>query len=576
MMKHSLEASQWYAGSSSSDKYVSCIVAKIDDFRRQGVSISLDWLKRVSQLPVKDSWSLRRRFWIFTLQLRYAEWKQNESKAKNILEESKRVINTEEDLYTQQMYKVLEADCNIALYKITTGRIHPLFKNYHSSLLLIADDFLMLDQRSFPHKAFVEDCNRIFDVSSDIEKERASELYKSVKPYKPKINLPSICTDTNTKENIIIFKRTNNGDTDNILPYLTQWLGEEFFSNSYYSLGNLLTYVESARKYVVNNLGVNPENLFAIDIQTDICLQEKVQEARKCMVDELTSRKIPHDKSSFWKLYIEVVFQKSLDFMGEKKYIYTSDLVALKQAARWPLHEKMHNVIHALTSDPDYLQNLLNKNIIHSESLLYGLFAQLAMKLVPVVYCGFNIVDIEDVNSPLQRNCYNGKGLERIYNELVLHIYKITRQHIGKGFCITFDDNIGMNLIKDFGCVCTGTQVVMVGISRDFDFENFHYLSGREVLGELFKLVGFEFSEHEVINLSGPKTPETSVIKLKQASLIPLDINIRSGFANKLIGRNTISNNMEDFNLEQKFFTTGLFDEIIETVRGSNLNLLTH
>jgi len=565
---------KWYANDAGKDKYVSCMSAMLEQIHSQGVTVACKWLEVTANLDIKSRWTMRRKYWLLTVRLFYAEWVGSEMHARQILDKVNKTKETlAENSYTLKMYQVLEAACYVSLYRITKSRVSPLFQTYHKRLLGIIDDLIELQlAESKTSKSLSEDCGRVYDVVADIEKICGSKLYQM--PEKSDAEKTHGTSKQQTKAELIPFKAKEDDKIEDIITYLNQWLGDRYNAKKYPLMRLFLRSLEYAKEEVDRNIGLSTNVLFIRESNNSSRIKADIKLARRYMLYALNNKGITRDKYSFWKLYIDLVIQKAIAKMGKTKFNQLSSTLSndmlLRQAARWPLHEKMHHVISLLASDPEYLENLLRKEIIHSESLLYGVFSTLAMKNIPVVYCGFNILQGDSHEPEFIRHCYNGRGIERIYTDLVKLVYKETKNRQNKGFCIQFKAETGLNLSLELACVCTSKQVVIIGIAKEFRLDPYYYKSSKGILGELFNLVGFKFIENKILTISGPNSPETAIKKLKRIHIEPALINIKTGFILNYIKYNSPPEKQKKYpdSIQKNRFNNDYFDEIIEVVRG--------
>ena len=572
MKNNIVTVSTWYAGNADADKYVTCMSAMLEQIHRSGASVACKWLEVTANLDIRTRWSKRRKYWLLTVKLFYAEWVGSEVLISRILTKASSLVAIENDEHAKKMYQVLEVACYVSLYRISKGKISPLFKNYHRQLLGIVDDLITLQLNNhLSGKSFLEDYGRVFDVVSDIEKICGGMLFN--KPVENSIDREADNRKTANKEtNILIFKQKEDTKIDNIIIYLNQWLGNRYNDKKNPLMRVFLRSLEYAKNTVDTNLGLSTSIIFIKDKENKRVLNN-INNAQHYMLEELNNKSLIHDKTSFWKIYIELVLQKAIKNMGEFRFNQLNNSLAndlvLKQAARWPLHEKMHYIIRRLAGDSSYLENLLEKKIIHSESLLYGIFSTLAMQNIPVLYSGFNIINNNLHQFQLKPHCYNGKGLERIYAGLIELIYKTIHDSPYKGFCLSFSHDTGYNSSMEKACICTDNQIIIVGISKKFSLNDKTYQSSREILAELFCLVGFDFSYHQLLNIKGPVTPETSVKKFKTIKPKETHIKKENGFILNYINNHHQSNDSEYLskfsNIEK--FNKDYFDEIIKVVQ---------
>lgn len=177
-MDNLMNTKLWYADDAINDKYVTCMASMLEQIRRQGVSVACRWLEVTGNIEMRQRFTLRRRYWLLTVRLRYAEWIGSEVHIGEIREEIQQLRTSVDDPCTSRMFEALDIACLIALYRVTEGRITPMFQTYHRQLLMIIDEFMAIQHDRAPNRSFVEDCSRVFDIISDIEKICGSKLYQ--------------------------------------------------------------------------------------------------------------------------------------------------------------------------------------------------------------------------------------------------------------------------------------------------------------------------------------------------------------------------------------------------------------
>lgn len=558
-MGNNIQTTLWYAENASVDKYVSCMSAYLEQIREQDVSVACKWLEVTANLDIKERWSNRRKYWLLVVRLCYAEWVKCEAFVHEVRAEASTMLEHTSDDYTRKMYQVIEANCYVSLYRISNGKVLPMFRQYHQRLLLLVDDLMFSQQDNIPNKSFVEDCSHIYDVIADIELICGAQLYQST--------LIPIAKELGNTADIIEFKSKADKKVDKILDYLTHWLGGKHINPSNPLMKTFLKSVEQAKQAIDKRLGVSSEVLFSSEANSDTETHQHIRRARELILQALDNKGITRSRSSFWKLYIELVIQEAIELMGKEEFNQINNEMALRQAARWPLHEKMHEVIYKLASEPEYLEHLIKKKIIHSESLLYGVFSTLAMKKVGVVYCGYDIVNADPRHPEFRLHCHNGKGTERIYKELISSVYKVTYCKVRQGFCLRLSPETGLDKMPlEYACICTGRQMVMVGIPKQFELEAHCYQASKSILSELFNLVGFDFSTTQALLVRGPSTPEISAVKIKNIELEKANVHVTSHFIDNFIETNIPPANREDRKTAQSDY---YFDEMIEVVQGA-------
>ncbi|PWQ98141.1 hypothetical protein DKW60_08485 [Leucothrix pacifica] len=177
-MDNTMNTKVWYADDASNDKYVTCMASMMEQIRSQGVSVACKWLEVTGNLELKKRFTLRRRYWLLTVRLRYAEWIGSEVHISEIRKVIRQLLIQVDDPCTLRMYRALEIACYLSLYRVSDGRVVPIFQQYHRQLLVIIDDLMAIQHDKVPGKCFVEDCSRVFDIIADIEKICASKLYE--------------------------------------------------------------------------------------------------------------------------------------------------------------------------------------------------------------------------------------------------------------------------------------------------------------------------------------------------------------------------------------------------------------
>ena len=558
-MGNNIQTTVWYAENASVDKYVTCMFAYLKQIREQDVSVACKWLEVTANLDIKERWSNRRKYWLLVVRLYYAEWVKCEAFVHEVRAEVSTILKNISDNYTRKMYQVIEANCYVSLYRISNGKVLPMFRQYHQRLLLLVDDLMFSQQDNIPNKSFVEDCSHIYDVIADIETICGAQLYQS-----PVLSIER--EQGNTAE-IVEFKSKADRKVDKILDYLTHWLGGKHINPRNPLMKTFLKSVEQAKQAIDKRLGISSEVLFSSESNTNKEMHQYIRRARQLILQALDNKGITRNKISFWKLYIELVIQDAIELMGKEKFDQINNEMALRQAARWPLHEKMHEIIYKLASEPEYLECLIKKKIIHSESLLYGVFSTLAMKKVEVVYCGYDIINADPKQPEFKLHCHNGKGTERIYKELINSVYKATYCKVRQGFCLRLSPKTGLNKMSlEYACICTGRQMVMVGIPKQFELEAHCYQSSKSILSELFNLVGFDFSRTQALVVKGPSIPEISAVKIKNIQLEKANIHIISHFIDNFIETNIpLANRATRQTVQSDYY----FDEMIEVVQGA-------
>jgi hypothetical protein len=248
-MENNSDVILWYANNANNDKYVTCMSAMMEQMRVQGESVACKRLEVIANLDFKQRWTKRRHYWLLSVRLRYAEYVKCEVYVNEVLDIATRLKNTGDDDYTCKMFEVLEAASYVSLYRISKGRILPLFKQYHYRLLSIIDDLMELRQEStstVSRKSFLEDCNRVFDIVSDIEIICGNSLYQSNIKAAQKTTISQAANKltksgvvAKKKAELLPFRNKQDDKIDEIFTYLTQWLGYKNIG----SVLNLLIYL---------------------------------------------------------------------------------------------------------------------------------------------------------------------------------------------------------------------------------------------------------------------------------------------------------------------------------------------
>ena len=196
----------------------------------------------------------------------------------------------------------------------------------------------------------------------------------------------------------------------------------------------------------------------------------------------------------------------------------------------------MHSLIPSLAGNPEYLKQLLSKKLIKPESLLYGIFSTLSIQDIPTTYCEYDVLDADDLSPKLVLNRSSGGALDAFYGELVDLVYAIGHCRKGEGFCLRLQcqsDEKASNL--DMACVCTESQVLMVGMSKDFTINHHHYVSSEGILGQLFNIAGFTFSTSESLAVHGNKDASRPGCRQQCVEFEACDINTCTGFVNNFV-----------------------------------------
>lgn len=534
----------------------------IEQIRSQGVNVACKWLEVTGNIEPRKRFTLRRQYWLLTVRLRYAEWIGSEVHASDVRNSVAQILLQLDDEYSLRMYQVLEISCYLSLYRISDGRILPLFKPYHRRLLLIIDEFMAIPQDSITHKSFVEDCSRVFDVIGDIEAVCGSRLYKE------RTVLPVKKEDEHHCARLLPFKPKETQEFDQALTYFKHWVstGEK---ETYHTLSvKVLKSVESAKNEIDQRLAIDAGLLFYQGIGGDHTVREKINASRQYMIGELLQYDIHLEKDSFWRLYIELVIQKAANFLGKEYFSDAVNNTVLREMARWPVHEKMHRIINILVGDPKYLKQLLNKKIINSESLLYGVVSSLAVKKTPIVYCRYDRVPSPSKSPTFQLSHQAGEGFKGVNSELVEVIYGVGCHRKSVGFYLNLPNDESADL--DIVCICSKKQVVFIGLPKQYTaLEKNESFSNSGLLGGLIRLAGYDFSTQECLSINTPTERLQSPCRLQCVEFKACDIQMCSESVNRsIIDTSALERRSVDVVSAKFKQRKGYFSEMISVARG--------
>ena len=399
-MNNIMTTEAWYANDASNDKYVTCMSSMIEQIRVNGFAVACKLLEVTGNVEHRKRFSLRRRYWLFTVRLRYAEYVGCEAYVHEVLNHIKELVKTFDDAYSLNMFQVLEIACYLSLYRISDGEVLPMFKAHHKILLGIVDEFMAIQSDSVPPKSFVEDYSRIFNLIEDIEKILGSKLYE-VRESKHDESPVKRGTADIVPCN---FDQTEARRLDKTLSYVSDWLTSGKGDTNKSHLKVFLETVEVAKRQVDQRLTINTDILFYEGVSGDELIRDKIKQSREYLIEALSYEGIELERGSFWQLYIELIIQKSINKIGRDSFKKLNSATALRQTASWPLHEKMHSLIPSLAGNPEYLKQLLSKKLIKPESLLYGIFSTLSMQDIPTTYCEYDVLDADAVSPKLVLN----------------------------------------------------------------------------------------------------------------------------------------------------------------------------
>lgn len=473
----------WYADDASNDKYVTCMASMIEQIRSQGVNVACKWLEVTGNLELKKRFTLRRRYWLLTVRLRYAEWVRSEVHVIEVREAIRYLLGTVDDECTLRMYQALDIACYLSLYRISNGRVVPMFKQYHKQLLLIVDDFMGVEHEQTPGKSYIEDCSRVFDIIEDVEKICGSKLYKKQLAYQP---------DSEVHHSVLQLKSKEERRLESMTIYFSHWVSNGVSCQDGHLIKRIFNAIDSAKHDVDSQLSINADSLFYNGIKNECNGRNKLDKSRHYMIEKLGVDSGYDNNQSFWKLYIELIIKKSLEYVRSGGVVGVTDSLMIRETAYWSFHRKIHDVIHSISGSPKYIKQLIEKKKINSESLLYSVFSTLAMKQVPVFYCEYNIVNSDIINPKLKIHRQNG-SLGTLFDELIEQIFSYSTCHQGIGFSLQLPDSLKQNSCVEVACLNTGNQLVLVGISKTFTIDQHCYASSGGVVGGLFDMVGFDF-----------------------------------------------------------------------------------
>lgn len=524
----------WYADDASSDKYVTCMASMIEQIRSQGVNVACKWLEVTGNLELKKRFTLRRRYWLLTVRLRYAERIKSEAHVGEVREAIRQLLETVDDPCTLRMYQALDIACYLSLYRISNGRVVPLFKQHHQQLLLIVDDFMGVEHEKTPGKSYIEDCSRVFDIIEDIEKICGSKLYQKQLTYQPDNDLHHCVLQLKSKEE----KRL-----ESMAIYFSHWISNGEKPQNDMLIERVFKAIGAAKHEVDERLSVNADSLFYNGLRGENKTRAKVNKSRHYMLDNLGAERSAGDNQSFWKLYIELIIKRSLEFIEQRGLEDITNPQVVRQTAYWTFHEKIHDVIHSISGSPKYIKKLVEKKRIDSKSLLYSVFSTLAMKQVPVLYCEYDVVDSgsDAVNSELTIHRQHG-GFGTLFESFVELIYKRSLPYQGVGFCVQLPDNLEQRPGLEIACVNTGKQLILVGISKRFTVDQHCYNASDEKLGGLFDMVGFDFLTDKVLMIEDSQEGTKDVLQRCSAVFKTCSVALSRCLVTKLVERTSLQN----------------------------------
>lgn len=520
-MDNMMNTKLWYAGDANNDKYVTCMASKIEEIRRQGVTVACKWLEVTGNLELRKRFSFRRRYWLLTVRLKYAEWIGSEVHVGEIREVIRQLLEDVDDLCISRMYQALDIACFLSLYRISDGRIVPMFQQYHQQLLHIVDDFMAIEHERAPGKSFVEDCSRVFDIIADIENICGSKLYQR---QLEKLVMGELSSQ------LLHFNKKQEQRLASMTTYFTSWVSNGAQSSALFT--QVFRAIDLAKQEVDAKLSVNTDALFYEGSTGELTTRKKIRESRDYMLQALELDGAERNYS-FWKLYIELIIKQSLEVVKRLGLENVTDRTAVRKTAYWSFHEKIHNVIQVIAGEPKYIKQLVEKKRVKSDSLLYGVFSTLAMKQVPVIYCEYDVIN--DINPILKQRRYKG-GFRSLIEGSIESIFREARSYQNIGFCIEIPKEDAKGTSLEIACVYTDKQLVVVGIPESFKIGDHAYTADGGILGGLIDLVGFGFLTNKVLVLQdSSELKHKSRCQLACARFQSCDVALNTGLVRSLM-----------------------------------------
>ena len=532
MDKIMMNTKLWYANDASNDKYVTCMASMIEQIRSQGVNVACKWLEVTGNLELKKRFTLRRRYWLLTVRLRYAEWVRSELHVIEVREAIRYLLGTVDDEYTLRMYQALDIACYLSLYRISNGKVVPMFKQYHKQLLLIVDDFMAVKHEKTPGKSYIEDCSRVFDIIEDVEKICGSKLYQKQLAYQP---------DNELHHAVLQLKSKEERRLESMTIYFSHWVSNSVNCQDSHLIKRIFKAIDFAKHDVDSQLSINADTLFYNGLKSESNGRDKLNESRHYMIDELGVDSGHSNNQSFWKLYIELIIKKSLEYIKTKGFIDIADSLVIRKTAYWSFHRKIHDVVHSISGSPKYIKQLVEKKRVNSESLLYSVFSTLAMKKVPVFYCEYNIIDSDPINPTLKIYRQNG-SLRTLFDKFIEQVYSYSIGYQNIGFCLKLPDSLKQGSCLEVACINTGKRLVLVGISKEFTIDQHCYASSGGVVGGLFDMVGFDFLTDKALMIQDPRGSSDGRNQRCSVSFEPCNIELSRCLVSEVVERTSLQN----------------------------------